>query len=135
MCGAAARTPGESDDQIYEITNSFSECSAIQDVLALILTRGDEEEYANHYLHSLANGYIIAAQILAAQGGFTEELVTSMYDSHFSRFITLFKMHKQANKPDEWNAIVETELGKCKALSDLQEYLIAKIRKKIYKKE
>ena len=114
----------------FSFSDSFAECSALQNTLARFVT-SSEEEYLNHYLHQVANGAFVVAADFAVAGGYKKELATSQYELHYSKFQSLLKA--TPNNFSSFENAVKQNLDKCIELSSLQADLIVEKRKKMYK--
>ncbi len=132
MLPASANELQLSKEEAYQRVDDFTKCAAIQNLLALTLSN-TEEEYNNHFLHMAANGSKIAAQVLGSMGGYKEELVDSLYEVHYSRFIALLKSHLAAKDSEGWNkSILEPTLAYCAVLNELQAAIVQEVRKEAY---
>jgi len=97
------------NEDTYEMVDSFAECAAIQNVLAMIVSKS-EEEYLNHFLHQAANGALITAMEFSDFGGYKEDLVEVLYGGHFSRLVALRKGYAETNNIEGWNKEIESKI-------------------------
>ncbi len=124
---------GEEEIDYYKFTNLFAKCAAVYNHLALSQT-STEKEYEEHMLHQIANGSTVVALDFARTGGYKDELVTSLYDTHMSMYKTLEKSSIAANNLDEYEKTLKEDLDLCVELNKFQAEYIDEKKKQIYSK-
>ncbi|MBL4711931.1 MAG: hypothetical protein JKX75_05440 [Gammaproteobacteria bacterium] len=121
----------EDDVDYLQVSEAFSECSALQRTLAEIIVESDEVR-AETLNKAADEANIIAVDFLQV-GGFKKERATSQYDAHYNWFQTMLIMSTDSYQ--SFSDTVKPIIKKCAALHRIQSTLIAERRKQKIKSE
>ncbi|PCI07417.1 MAG: hypothetical protein COB77_04695 [Gammaproteobacteria bacterium] len=115
----------EDNVDFLQVSEAFSECSALQTTLSDIIADSDDARAVT--LKKLADEANIIAEDFLQAGGFKKERAKSQYDSHYNWFQTMLIM--STDNYESFSATVKPVIDKCAALYRLQFALITERRK------